>query len=289
MDYRPLTVNQTMKQIPNVFTLLNLFFGCIAIVFILQTDSGIVALDQAGATEVIFPERMAFGALFIFFAAAVDFLDGFLARMLKASSERGKQLDSLSDVVSFGVAPGMILYQLLRLGYAQTEDALSTSFALLLPAFLFSCAVAWRLAKFNVSTNQSDSFQGVPSPAAGLVVASFPLIIHLYQTIDTESWLNAVQAPRLLINVWFLYAVILLLGYLMTCNRTFIAIKFKDFSFKNNLLKYILISVSLICLVALQWLAIPVVFVLYLIFSFFSKVPPPIAPAEQNKTLDVTV
>lgn len=273
-----------MKQIPNVFTLLNLFFGCIAIVFILQTDSGIVALEESGATTVVFPERMAYGALFLFFAAAVDFLDGFLARMLKASSEMGKQLDSLSDVVSFGVAPGMILYQLLRLGYAQKEDALTTSFALLLPAFLFSCAVAWRLAKFNISTDQSDSFRGVPSPAAGLVVASFPLIIW-YANNSADSWTANLNVAQWFINPFFLYGVIVVLAYLMTCDRTFLAIKFKDFSFKNNLLKYVLIAVSLVCLVALQWLAIPVVFVLYLLFSFFAKVPATVGGIGKNDPL----
>ncbi|HEY0042225.1 MAG TPA: CDP-alcohol phosphatidyltransferase family protein [Flavisolibacter sp.] len=267
-----------MKQVPNLFTLLNLFFGCIAITFIMQTNNGIVALDETGATEVVFPERMAFGALFIFFAAAVDFLDGFFARMLKASTDKGKQLDSLSDVVSFGVAPGMIIYQLLRLGFAQNDNGLNTSFALLLPAFIFTCAVAWRLAKFNVSTNQSDSFKGVPSPAAGLVVASFPLII----------WYEYFGLQRYFINEWLLYAVVAVLSFLMVCNRTFLAIKFKDFSFKNNLLKYILISISLICLVTLQWLAIPVIFILYLIFSAFSKVPAPVVHPTDDKTLDIT-
>jgi CDP-diacylglycerol--serine O-phosphatidyltransferase len=269
-----------MKQIPNFFTLLNLFFGCIAIVFILQTEQSIVVLnEQTGTYDPFFPERMGWGALFIFFAAAVDFLDGFVARMLKASTDKGKQLDSLSDVVSFGVAPGMIFYQLLRLGYAQHEGGLDVSFAFLLPAFVFTCAVAWRLAKFNVSTNQSDSFKGVPSPAAGLVVASFPLII----------WYEYFGVQRFFINVWVLYGVILLLSFLMVCNRTFIAIKFKDFSFRNNLLKYILISLSLVLLVAVQWLAIPVIFVLYLIFSAFSKVPPPVVDTANDKTLDVTV
>ncbi|HEX8316246.1 MAG TPA: CDP-alcohol phosphatidyltransferase family protein [Flavisolibacter sp.] len=267
-----------MKQVPNLFTLLNLFFGCIAITFIMQSNSGIVSLDEAGSTEVVFPERMAFGALFIFFAAAVDFFDGFFARMLKASTDKGKQLDSLSDVVSFGVAPGLIIYQLLRLGYAEGTNGLDTSFMLLLPAFIFTCAVAWRLAKFNVSTNQSDSFKGVPSPAAGLVVASFPLII----------WYEYFGLQRLFINPWILYGTVIVLSFLMVCNRTFIAIKFKDFSFRNNLLKYILISISLICLVSAQWFAIPVIFVLYLIFSAFSKVPAPIAPTNDDKTLDIT-
>lgn len=278
-----------MKQIPNLFTLLNLFFGCIAIVFILQTGQSIVVLnEQTGSYDPYFPEKMGWGALFIFFAAAVDFLDGFMARMLKASTDRGKQLDSLSDVVSFGVAPGMILYQLLRLGYARGEDGLDVSLALLLPAFIYSCAVAWRLAKFNVSTNQSDSFKGVPCPAAGLVVASFPLIIWFADS-NPDGWKAHLNVPQYLINVWLLYATIALLSFLMVCNRTFIAIKFKDFSFRNNLLKYILISVSLILLVALQWLAIPVIFVLYLLFSSFSKTPPALAKSSGEKTLDVTV
>lgn len=248
-------------QIPNLFTLLNLIFGCIAILFILQTGETIVVLEQTGATQVVLPERMTWGATFLFAAAVVDFLDGFLARMLKAGSEMGKQLDSLSDVVSFGVAPGMILYQLLRLSYAQGENGLDTSMLLFVPAFLFSGAVAWRLAKFNIATNQSTSFIGVPSPAAGLFVASFPLII----------WFDDFGIQQLFINRWFLYAVILVLAYLMTCNRRFMALKFSDFSFQNNLLKYLLLAVSLVALVMLKWLAVPVIFVLYLVVSFFSK------------------
>ena len=122
-----------MKQIPNLFTILNLVFGCIAIVLILQTGQSIVTLnEQAGTYDPVFPEKMAWGAVFIFLAAIVDFLDGFLARMMKASSAMGAQLDSLSDIVSFGVAPGLILYQLLRLGYAREEGGLDVSFAYLL-------------------------------------------------------------------------------------------------------------------------------------------------------------
>jgi len=267
--------------------LLNLFFGCIAIVSILQTGQSIVVLnEQAGTYEPYFPEKMGWGALFIFFAAAVDFLDGFMARLLKASTDKGKQLDSLSDVVSFGVAPGMILYQLLRLGFAKEEGGLDVSFAYLLPAFLFSCAVAWRLAKFNVSTNQSDSFIGVPSPAAGLVVASFPLIIW-YAGNNPDSW--RAQVPQYLINVWLLYDAIVLLSFLMVCNRTFIAMKFKDYTVKNNLLKYSLLFISLVLLVAVQWMAIPIIFILYLIFSAFSKVPPVVVKDSHQKNIDITV
>jgi CDP-diacylglycerol---serine O-phosphatidyltransferase len=250
-----------MKQIPNLFTLLNLIFGCIAIVFILQTGESIIVMENTGATQVYMPEKIWWGALFIFGAAVVDFLDGFLARLMKANSEMGKQLDSLSDVVSFGVAPGLILYQLLRLGFAQEPNGLNVSVVALLPAFIFTASVAWRLAKFNLAGNQSYNFKGVPSPAAGLLIASFPLII-LYEYFNIQS---------LFINTWFLYAVILIVSYLMLSNRTFMAIKFTDFSVKNNLLKYILLSLALILILFFQWFAVPVIFIMYIIISAFSK------------------
>src|SRR3569833_142140 len=151
-----------MKQIPNIFTLINLVFGCIAIVLILQTGETIEVVDQMGASQVTIPEKNWQSTLYIYGAAIVDFLDGFLARLLKANSVKGKQLDSLCDVVSFGVAPAMILYQLLRIGYAKEEGGLDVSILALLPAFIFACAVAWRLAKFNISTNQTYNFRGVP-------------------------------------------------------------------------------------------------------------------------------
>jgi len=262
-----------MKSIPNLFTLLNLVFGCIAIVFILQTGESIIVMENTGATQVYLPEKVWWGALFIFGAAIIDFLDGFLARLLKAHSEMGKQLDSLSDLVSFGVAPGLILYQLLRLSYAQSENGLEVSVLVLLPAFVFTCAVAWRLAKFNLSENQSYNFRGVPSPAAGLLIASFPLII-LYEYFNIHT---------LLINRWFLYAVIIIVSYLMLSNRSFLAIKFSDFSVKNNLMKYILLALSLVCILVFKWFAVPIIFVLYILISFFNKEP---ALAVQN-TRDV--
>lgn len=266
-----------LGNIPNLFTVLNLIFGCIAIVFILQTGETIVVMDNYGATQVMLPERIWWGSLFIFGAAIIDFLDGFLARAMKASSEMGKQLDSLSDVVSFGVAPGMILYQLLRISYAQDENGLDVSMLALLPAFIFTGAVAWRLAKFNIATNQTYNFRGVPCPAAGLVVASFPLII-LYQYFDIQT---------LFINKWVLYATIIALSYLMVCDRSFMALKFKDYSVQNNLDKYILVGAAIISAVFLKWLAVPVIFILYCIVSMFAKEPP--RKVEQHETLDITV
>lgn len=262
-----------MKNIPNLFTLLNLIFGCIAIIFILQTGESIIVMESTGATQVYMPEKIWWGSLYIFGAAIIDFLDGFLARMFKASSEMGKQLDSLSDVVSFGVAPGLILYQLLRLAYAQEPNGLEVTLLALLPAFIFTAAVAWRLAKFNIADNQSQNFKGVPSPAAGLLIASFPLII-LYEYFGIQT---------LFINKWFLYGVILVVSYLMVSNRTFMTIKFTDFSFRNNVLKYILLSLSLIAIVAFKWFAVPVIFILYGVISVFSKQPDFTIPQKANK------
>src|SRR5689334_18606732 len=142
------------KQIPNLFTLLNLFFGCIAIVYTLQTDNISIYTNDEFTSSFNIPEKISYAALFIFAAAIIDFLDGFVARLLNATSEMGKQLDSLADVVSFGVAPGAILFQFLRMSLMREETGLDASIIWLLPAFLVSCAAAYRLAKFNIDDTQ---------------------------------------------------------------------------------------------------------------------------------------
>ena len=189
-----------MKQIPNIFTLLNLFFGCIAIVFALQNSIEITADGQF----VRLTEELYYASLFIGIAAVIDFLDGFVARALNASSEMGKQLDSLADVVSFGAAPSIILYQFLRMSFIRESEGVETSMLLLMPAFVFACAGAYRLARFNLDTEQSFGFKGVPIPAAGLVVASLPLI---YWNMQTE------MVYTILMNKWFLYGLIILLSF----------------------------------------------------------------------------
>jgi CDP-diacylglycerol---serine O-phosphatidyltransferase len=253
-----------MKQIPNIFTLLNLFFGCIAIVFILQ--NGLVSTsNENGDLLLMLPEKIYWASVFIGIAAVIDFLDGFVARLLKATSEMGKQLDSLADVVSFGVAPGMIVYQFLRLAFAQQANGLDISFAWLLPAFIIPCAGAYRLARFNIDTEQSYGFKGVPIPAAGLLIASFPLI---YWYSNTE-W-----AVSLLLNKWFLYAVIIIISYLMISTLPMLAMKFKNASVKGNLPKIILLVVAILSAVFLHWLAVPVVFIVYVILSLAIKESP---------------
>ena len=250
-----------MKHIPNLFTLLNLVFGCLAIVCILQTGQSIVYIDPNGFTSWDLPEKIAMGSFFIFAAALVDFLDGFIARLVKASSEMGKQLDSLADVVSFGVAPGLIIYQMLRISFAKETEGLDASVAALLPAFLIPCAGAWRLAKFNIDSTQQYSFKGVPIPAAGITVASLPLIIH-YQQFNLQE---------IVFNKWILYGIILLLSYLMVSNIPLLSLKFKDLSLKNNLPKYILAAIAVIAAIVLKWVAIPVVFIAYVIVSLAFK------------------
>ena len=147
-----------MKQIPNLFTLLNLIFGCLAIVAILQ--NGItIQYNAEGAQLVDIPEKIWLASLFIAIAAVVDFLDGFVARLFNASSEMGKQLDSLADVVSFGVAPSLIIYQFLRMAWAKEESGIDVSLLWLAPAFLVAAAAAYRLAKFNLDTRQQYGFR----------------------------------------------------------------------------------------------------------------------------------
>ena len=250
-----------MKNIPNLFTLLNLVFGCLAIVYTLQNGI-IIYADSTGTELVDIPEKIWMASLFIGLAGLVDFLDGFVARLFNATSPMGKQLDSLADVVSFGVAPGMILYQFLRLSIAQEENGLNASVLWLVPAFILSAAAAWRLAKFNIDTRQEDYFRGVPTPAAGILVASLPLI---YWNVN-EPWVN-----EILLNKWFLIGFILILSFLMVSNIRIMSFKFRDFSIQNNLPRYLLIIVSIIAIVLLKWLAVPVIFLAYVLVSLLFK------------------
>jgi CDP-diacylglycerol--serine O-phosphatidyltransferase len=250
-----------MKQIPNIFTLLNLFFGCCAIVYAMQ--SGISILYNPDGTQFIdIPEKIWMTSLFIGLAALVDFFDGFVARLFKVSSAFGAQLDSLADVVSFGVAPGIILYQFLRMSYVKEMHALDMSIGWLMPAFIVSCAAAFRLAKFNTDSTQQYGFKGVPTPAVGVLIASFPLI-YWHSGYDI-----AVQA---LLNSWVLYGLILLLSWLMISNLPIMALKFKDFSLKNNLPKLLLLAIALVAGVLLKWIAVPVVFIAYIVVSLALK------------------
>jgi CDP-diacylglycerol--serine O-phosphatidyltransferase len=249
-----------MKQIPNLFTLLNLVFGCIAIILILQPDESITTIN--GENLVInLPEKLAYASFFIFAAGIVDFLDGFLARLMKASSEMGKQLDSLSDCVTFGVAPSMIMYQLLRMSYLKEETAFDTSIWLLLPAILIACGAAWRLAKFNIDERQSISFRGVPTPITGFMVAALPLVV----------WYNSWDLAPLMLNRWILYGITILITYLMVSDLPIMSLKFKDYSLKGNQPKIILAVAAIILAVVFQWAAIPLIYLTYVALSLLLR------------------
>ena len=249
------------KHISNIFTLLNLFFGCIAIVFALQNGIDII-YSKEGEQFIKLRENICLASLFIAVAAVVDFLDGFVARALNICSEMGKQLDSLADLVSFGVAPGILLYQFLRMGFIKDSDGIEVSILYLIPAFIFTCAGAYRLARFNLDTSQAFGFKGVPIPAAGLVVASLPLI-YWYGSSDFIY--------NLILNKWFLYILIILLSWLMVSKLPIMAMKFKDYSIKNNMPKIILVVITILSAVILKWLAVPIIFIAYIILSLVLK------------------
>ena len=248
-----------IKQIPNIFTLLNLFFGCLAIVATVQTGLTITNDNNL----VIIPEKIYMASVFITIAAVVDFFDGFVARLLKVPSELGKQLDSLADVVSFGVAPGMIIYQFLRLSFAQQANGLDVNTLWLMPAFLVPCAGAYRLARFNIDTEQSYGFKGVPIPVAGLLFAAFPLIF----------WYNnqAAWIINLLTNQWVWYILIFAISYLMVSTLPMLALKFKNTTIKNFIPFIIMAVIALLSALFFNWLAVPITFVAYVIISLFYK------------------
>lgn len=257
-----------MKQIPNLFTLLNLVFGCIAVIFILQQNVVLLPLDSEGNIVITpqqlgnTPEKIWMASLFIGLAAVVDFLDGFVARLFKANSEMGKQLDSLADLVSFGVAPSMIMYQFLRLSIAQQAGGLDASMLWLLPSVIIACAAAWRLARFNLDSSQAFSFKGMPVPAVGMFVASLPLI---YWNVN-QQWII-----DLLLNKWLLYGLIGLLSLLMVSNLPLMSLKFKDISLKNNLPKYLLVLVSVGSVFIFSWMSVPVIIMAYVLLSLLFK------------------
>lgn len=239
------------KHIPNLVTLLNLLSGCIAVLFATNGD----------LTKAAF-----FALLGIFF----DFFDGLLARKLKVQSELGLQLDSLADVVTSGLVPGIVMYQLIKLAGRQWSepgnilDAFKWDSEHLLPfvGLLITLASAYRLAKFNISTNQSEQFVGLPTPANTMLILSFPLILAYHNSDAINS---------IILNQWFLIAVTVVSSILLNSRMKLLALKFKDWSFKNNAARYLLIILSAVLLVIFQFAAIPLIILLYLIISILNR------------------
>jgi len=249
------------KQIPNLFTLMNLLFGCLSVVSSMQHGVSI-QYDADGVQYLDIPEGIFWGSFYIGLAAIFDFFDGFVARWLDATSDMGKQLDSLSDVVSFGVAPAMIMYQFLRLSLSSGENGLNLPMVYLIPAFLLALAAAYRLARFNLTSSSFVGFEGLPSPAAGIFIASFPLIY--WQS-------NADQFAGLLIKPWFNYAIILLVSFLMISKLKLFSLKVKKGPLSAHIHLIMLLLMAVVASLFFQWLAIPITFMGYIVLSLLFK------------------
>lgn len=265
-------MQQIKAQIPNLFTLGNLFCGCLALVKTMQWD-----LYSA--------------ALLVFLAAFLDFFDGFFARLLKVSGELGKQLDSLADVVSFGLVPGMIVFQLMRTGIWLESGGQQEAIPLLaLTAFIIPLLSAYRLAKFNIDSRQTDSFIGLPTPANALLFVSFPLIMNWpfaffaqagsgpppYTEFMPNAWmlksvLTEMPHHNILLNPEFLLFASLLFSFLLVSEIPLFALKFKSFSWKGNVVRYLFLSLSAALLIIFHFLAIPFILLLYITLSILNK------------------
>ena len=240
------------KHIPNLITLGNLFCGTIATIFAVEGD-----FVSAG--------------LFVVLGILFDFFDGFAARLLNVSGELGKQLDSLADMVTSGVVPGIIMYKLIMKNnydffLAPQEGTIGVLAYVItnleLIGLLLTLGACYRLAKFNIDTRQSDSFIGLPTPAMSLFVISLPLI-QQYSTIEF--------AQNLISNNYFLIAVTILLTYLMNAELPLFSLKFKEYSIKNNLMKYLFLVASLLMIIFLQYISIPLIIILYVVLSVISN------------------
>lgn len=234
------------KHIPNFITSLNLVSGCIGIISTLEGN-------------------LTIGALMIAIAAFFDFFDGLSARILNVKSEIGKQLDSLADVVSFGVLPGLILFGLMKqssalpqLGLFQNEMAY---LSLIVPVFS-----ALRLAKFNIDTRQTTSFLGVPTPANAILLGSLPLIVANSSGSGVSNFLIVAIG-----NYYVLLFLVIIMSLLLVSEIPLFALKFSSLRVSDNKPQYILICVSIILFGLFFVASIPMIILLYILLSLFFK------------------
>ena len=243
-----------IKQIPNIITSLNLLCGCVAIMFAVSGD-------------LVSASFFAFAGIFL------DFFDGLAARVLNAQSQVGLQLDSLADVVTSGVLPGIVMVQLLSeaitgksldISAIFSDTANSTSIESYLPfiGLLIAVASGYRLAKFNVDTRQTTSFIGLPVPANTLLILSLPLIIN-FQASQ--------QITEVILTPWFLIVITLVSCVLLNAEISLFGLKFKTWNFKDNAVRYLFLISSILLLVVLKFIAIPIIIFLYILVSLFWK------------------
>ena len=264
--------------IPNLITCLNLFCGCMGILFAFQTN-------------------LVWASYMIFIAAIFDFFDGFAARLLNGASELGKQLDSLADAVTFGVLPAIMLYQFISISYGvyflEWNERTTEQQLIPLAGFLLAIFSVLRLAKFNVDTKQSDSFLGLPTPSSAIIVASIPIImeiqykLNLYYPINEE--IRTYLAGRYFYREWdmlvintlfepsFYIALTLILCFLLVVRLPLLALKFKTWRWKSNEYRYLLIILSILVaapadFTGVRFLAIPIIILLYIVISIIQLI-----------------
>lgn len=233
-----------IKHLPNVLTAANLFFGCLAVVSALDGN-----LTQA--------------SVYIGISAILDFFDGFAARILKVHGEYGKQLDSLADVVSFGLVPGLIIYKL-----QQDYLVFGSNFFQYLPLiiiisylpFIIPVFSALRLAKFNLDTRQSNSFIGLPTPANALFVVSIPFVL-----LNGPAW-----AADFFTSTAFLILYPVVSSFLLVSEIPLFALKFKSFNIQSNKIRYVFIAACLLLFAVFKFLGISMSILLYVILSIIN-------------------
>lgn len=218
------------KHIPNFLTICNLTCGCVGIVF-------------------SFKGNLQVGAIMIWAGALFDFFDGFAARMLKKYSAIGKDLDSLADLISFCFLPATIIYMLI----AQNTQSQFLPFA----GYLLVVFGALRLAKFNNDTRQSETFYGLPVPAAAIFVSAYPFINGDTLTVFAGFFSNT----------YTLMATAVLLSLLMVSDIKLMSFKFKSFDFLANWPRYLLLALALILIIFFKIMALPVIILVYVVFS----------------------
>lgn len=224
------------KHIPNLITLINLFCGCIAVVF---------AFDEN------FKMAFFFVALGIFF----DFFDGFFARLFNVTSPLGLQLDSLADMVTSGVVPGTIMFFMIKSTFGTTDGDLFPYLG-----FIITLGSCYRLANFNIDTRQTDSFIGLPTPANALFILSLPLVRDSFEG-------NSIIILELFRNKWILVIITLLSAYILNAEIPLFALKIKNFSFQKYKLQIGFVLFSVVLIVMLQFLAIPLIIISYVLLS----------------------
>lgn len=244
-------MSQTSKLffwVPNTITSLNLVSGCLAVFF---------AIDR----------QLGLASVFIFAAALFDFCDGFSARLLKAYSSIGKELDSLADLVSFGLAPAAIVFTMLELTlfgknlHIQDIEANLNQWILLLSSLVIPIAGAFRLAKFNTDDRQSEQFLGMPIPANAIFFASLSLVLILGEQTVIEP---------IILNKYTLLISIFSCSFLMVSELPMFNLKFKNIKLKENALRYFFLGTTLLMIIFLQIYALPLIIIWYVLLSFIS-------------------